>query len=138
MLKKALMIATAAHAGQKDKAGAPYIGHVLRVVDNVRDGDAKIVAALHDVVEDCSEWDFNRLAAEGFNGAVIDAVKAITKLPDDDYHTYLARVKSNDLARVVKLADLTDNMLPDRIPNPGPKDLRRLEKYAHAKVFLEH
>jgi hypothetical protein len=52
-LERAIAIATEAHTGQVDKAGTPYIAHPLRVIENVSTMDEKIVAALHDVVEDC-------------------------------------------------------------------------------------
>lgn len=136
VLDKALAIATAAHAGQVDKAGVPYIGHVMRVVNGAPEGPAKIVAALHDVIEDCPDWNLQRLAAEGFDAGVLDAVAAITKLPGQNYQNYLELVKANPLARAVKLADLADNMDPNRIPNPGPKDAKRLAKYQGAKLFL--
>ena len=137
MLDKALAIATAAHAGQLDKAGAPYIGHVMRVVNGAPEGPAKIVAALHDVIEDCPDWNLQRLAAEGFDANVLDAVAAITKLPGQNYYDYLGLVMANPLARAVKLSDLADNMDPNRNLNPDPEGIKRLAKYQMAKLFLQ-
>ena len=68
-LKRAIEIARQAHAGQVDKAGADYIGHPLRVMENAIIGDEQIVAVLHDVVED-SDWTFEMLEAEGFSSEV--------------------------------------------------------------------
>ena len=52
LLSKAISIALKAHEGQTDKAGMPYIGHVMRVMNAGRTMDEKIVGVLHDVVED--------------------------------------------------------------------------------------
>lgn len=136
MLEKAIAIAAAAHAGQVDKANQPYFGHLMRVMEGAPEGNAKMVAILHDLIEDCPDWDLNRLAQEGFPRDVIEAIDAMTKKPGQDYGEYLAGVKANELARGVKLADLADNMRLDRIPNPGPKDFARLEKYQGAVEFL--
>lgn len=138
MLQRAKAIAAAAHAGQVDKANQPYFGHLMRVMEAAPEGDAKVVAILHDLIEDCPGWDLNRLGQEGFEPRVIEAIDAMTKKPGQDYGDYLAGVKANDLARVVKLADLADNMRLDRIPNPGPKDFQRLAKYEAAREFLEN
>lgn len=137
MLEKAIAIAAAAHAGQVDKANQPYFGHLMRVMEAAPDGNAKLVAILHDLIEDCPDWDLDRLAQEGFPMDVIGAIDAMTKKPGQDYGEYLAGVKANNLAREVKLADLADNMRLDRIPNPGPKDFARLEKYQGAMKFLK-
>ena len=51
-LEVAILIAVKAHMGQVDKAGKSYILHPLRVMQNVESIDAKIVAVLHDVLED--------------------------------------------------------------------------------------
>ena len=52
---RAYALARRAHAGQRDKAGAPYILHPLSVAQGVMasgDEDALVCALLHDVVED--------------------------------------------------------------------------------------
>ena len=51
-IEKALQIAARAHEGQKDKDGQPYILHPLRVMNAVEGEPAKVVAVLHDVIED--------------------------------------------------------------------------------------
>ncbi len=52
-LERAITIAATAHAGQIDKAGAPYILHPLRVMLRVTTEAERITAVLHDVIEDC-------------------------------------------------------------------------------------
>ena len=131
-LERAIEIATEAHRGQFDKAGNDYIGHPLRVMAMGKTTDEKIVGVLHDVVED-TDWTFERLAAEGFSEEVIDALRCVTKLSEDEpYDKFIARVKTNPLAVVVKLNDLSDNMDIRRLPYISDKDVRRLKKYLRA------
>jgi len=52
LLDKAIMISTNAHYKQTDKAGIPYILHPIRVMMNVKTIPEKIVAILHDTLED--------------------------------------------------------------------------------------
>jgi len=54
-LERAIAIAAEGHAGQLDKAGAPYVLHPLRLMLAVKTLDERIVAVLHDVVEDCPD-----------------------------------------------------------------------------------
>ena len=131
-LERAIEIATEAHRGQFDKAGNDYIGHSLRVMAMGKTTDEKIVGVLHDVVED-TDWTFERLAAEGFSEEVLDALLCVTKLSEDEpYDKFIARVKTNPLAGVVKLNDLSDNMDIRRLPYISDKDVKRLKKYLRA------
>src|ERR1700730_1923444 len=93
-LNRAIAIAAEAHADMFDKAGAPYILHPLRVMLALRDDDARVVAVLHDVVEDCSHkgWTFERLQSEGFSSEILEALRSVTKR-DDGEEDYLAFVK---------------------------------------------
>lgn len=100
-LERAIEIATEAHRGQLDKAGEDYIGHPLRVMAMGRSVDEKIVGVLHDVVED-SAWTFEMLETEGFSAEVIEALRYVTKLSDNEpYDKFIARVKGNPLAVAV-------------------------------------
>ena len=131
-LERAIEIATEAHRGQLDKAGNSYIGHPLRVMAAGRTVEEKIVGVLHDVVED-SDWTFERLAEEGFSAEVIEALRCVTKLSEDEpYDKFIARVKRNPVAVAVKLNDLSDNMDIRRLPYISDKDVKRLKKYLRA------
>lgn len=131
-LERAIEIATEAHRGQLDKAGNEYIQHPLRVMAAGRTTSEKIVGVLHDVVED-SIWTFEQLAAEGFSGEIIEALKCLTKLSESEpYDKYIARIKTNKLAVAVKLNDLTDNMDIRRLPYLSDKDVKRLKRYLKA------
>lgn len=88
----------------------------------------KIVALLHDVIED-TDVTVNDLREAGFSDEVVLAVSVITKKADEDYEEYLNRVKQNPIALRVKIADMEHNSDISRIKNPTEKDLKRLEKY---------
>ena len=131
-LQRALAIATEAHKGQFDKSGKDYIGHPLRVMEMGRTEDEKIVGVLHDVVED-TDWTFEALEEEGFSKEVIDALRCVTKLSENEnYDDFIERVKKNPLATTVKINDLTDNMDIRRLPYLSDKDVKRLKKYLKA------
>jgi (p)ppGpp synthase/HD superfamily hydrolase len=110
LLEKAIAIATEAHEGQSSKTGGPFIDHVARVAGAVAEGDEKLVAWLHDVVEKGPGWTFERLRQEGFSEPVIDAVDAMSKRDGEDYFDFVRRSIQDPLARPVKRADLTDNI----------------------------
>lgn len=131
-LERAIAIATEAHKGQYDKAGNDYIGHPLRVMDMGRSEEEKIVGVLHDVVED-SGWTFAQLADEGFSQEIIEALRCVTKISENEnYDDFIERVKKNPLATAVKINDLTDNMDIRRLPYLSDKDVKRLKKYLKA------
>lgn len=131
-LERAIQIATEAHKGQLDKAGRDYIGHPLRVMAMGKTEDEKIVGVLHDVIED-TDWTFEMLEAERFSREVIEALKCVTKLSENEnYDDFIERVKKNPLAVAVKINDLTDNMDIRRLPYLSDKDVKRLKKYLKA------
>lgn len=132
----ALVIATVAHDGMVDRGGAPYIGHPARVAAAVEGNSDKVVALLHDVIEDCG-LSVDAPMFEELSMAERDALDAISKRDGEDYADYLRRVAANPIARRVKIADIEDNMDLSRIPEPSPKDFERVEKYKVAKMFLE-
>ena len=134
-LERAIKIAVDAHLGQKDKAGAPYILHPLRVMADVEGEPEKIVAILHDVVED-SSITIEDLKTEGYVDEICAGVKALTKSDGETYEGYLRRVKNNTIARHVKLADLKDNMNLLRLPELTPELFQKYEKYHRAWQYL--
>lgn len=142
-LERAIEIACVAHAGQTDKAGAPYILHSLRVMLAQTSDLARIAGVLHDVVEDGDDWTFERLRAEGFSAEVVAAVASVTKRPEeegDDPEVYLAfvrRAAAHPVGRHVKRADLLDNCDLTRIAQPTEQDFNRLEKYRLALAELD-
>jgi len=136
LLEKAISIAVEAHRGQRDRTGAPYILHPMRVMAAVDTDTEKIVAILHDVVED-TDWTFEKLAQEGFPQEIIEALKCVTKREGEPYDDFVKRSGSNEIARRVKLADLEHNMDARRLTDVTEKDVERLKKYVHAWRFLK-
>ncbi|HEX2490882.1 MAG TPA: HD domain-containing protein [Blastocatellia bacterium] len=130
-LERAILIAAQAHLGQRDKAGAPYILHPLRMMMRMESEAAMIAAALHDVVED-SDWTLEQLRGEGFSEEVLQAVDCLTSREGETYDEFISRVRASAIARQVKIADLEDNMNVKRIGEITPKDLARIEKYHRA------
>lgn len=131
-LNRAFEIATKAHEGATDKYGSRYINHVTRVMKMGQNDNEKIVGVLHDVIED-TQWTFEDLEKEGFSKDIIDALKCVTKISEDeDYVDFINRVKINPLAVKVKLNDLTDNLDVKRMPEVLESDLNRLNKYLKA------
>ncbi|QNM96441.1 HD domain-containing protein [Chitinimonas koreensis] len=135
-LEHAIALAARAHAGQVDKAGAPYILHPLRLMLTLGHNDERIVAVLHDVVEDCG-WTAEALRAEGFSAAVVAAVEAVTRRDGESYEDFVLRAAADPLARRVKLADLRDNCDLGRIAAPTERDLERVAKYRRAIALIE-
>lgn len=135
MLELALSIATEAHKGQFDKAGVDYIEHPIYVASQVDTEEEKAVALLHDVIED-SSITAEELLNAGLPETVVTAVQILSKKKGQDYHTYLKTVKSNPIARAVKLADLKHNSDLSRLETITDKDLERLEKYKKAIDYL--
>lgn len=141
LVGKARKLAEHAHAGQTDKAGRPYIEHVARVADAVSGhpvspGLAQAVAWLHDVMEDCGLGELDLMAA-GMPREVVAAVDAITHRRHEPRTDYYARVRANELARAVKLADVADNSAPERLAvlDDATRD-RLTEKYRKAREHL--
>lgn len=117
LLNKAIAIATEAHKGQKDKAGADYIGHPLRVAARLQDEKEKIVAVLHDTIEDTFVT-ADYLFEQGFPQEIIDGVLAVTRKEDESYEDFVRRAALNPLGRAVKMTDLEDNMDIRRLNYP--------------------
>ena len=134
-LEQAIAFAAKQHSGQVDKANAPYILHPLRVMLNVPSMDHKIIAVLHDVLED-TETSIADLQALGFQAHIIDAIVALTKQDGESRIEAAQRTVQKPLARVVKLADITDNMNLSRIPSPTAKDFERMEQYQQVRAIL--
>ena len=130
-LERAIAIAATAHAGQVDKGGAPYILHPLKVMLRMNSLEERIVAVLHDVVEDCG-ISLDDLRKEGFSEEVLTAIESVTKVPGESYEDFVERAAQNPIGRVVKLADLEENSDLSRIASPGWEDLERVEKYRRA------
>lgn len=129
-------IATIAHQYQTDKIGDPYIGHSARVAERLTVPSHVAAAWLHDVVEDCGVT-ASDLVAAGISTEVVDAVVLLTRQKGEG-DVYYERIRNNDIALAVKLADIADNTDGKRTVRLAPEQRARLaDKYAHAKKLLE-
>lgn len=135
-LDKAILIATKAHQNQVDKAGKPYILHPIRVMMKMENETEQIVAILHDVLEDCSDYDEESLITEGFSSEVVEALSVLNRNNYPDYQAYIWNVDRNPIARVVKIADLEDNINVLRLNILKEKDFERIKKYHWAHFYL--
>jgi len=135
MLEKAIEIAAQAHRGQVDKAGNPYILHVLRVMLRMTDLTDMVVGVLHDIIED-TPWTATGLAAKGFPAEVVRVIQLLSKKEGESYKDFIARLAPDPLARRVKIADLEDNMDVRRMKSISEGDWERLAKYQQARRDL--
>lgn len=135
LTNEAMRIAYEAHHGQVDKGGIPYIFHPIHLAEQMPDEYTTCVALLHDVVED-THMTLQQLE-EVFPEEVVQAVAAMTHGKEEPYLDYVARVKENPIARIVKLADLRHNSDETRLPDAD--EATRIyfrEKYAKAFEIL--
>lgn len=131
----ALAMAAVAHAGQQDKGGKPYILHPLRVMAAVDGLDEKIVAVLHDTVEDTSVT-LDELRVAGFSGVIVDAIDRLTKRPGETRIDAAKRAMGNPLSLAVKLADVNDNLDVTRLPHFRERDFQRVQEYLIVREML--
>lgn len=139
LTNKAMRLAYAAHHGQVDKGGQPYIFHPYHLAEQMTDEVAVCVALLHDVVED-TPVTFAELE-QAFPKKVIDALRLLTHEKGTDYFEYVRAVKANPVAKAVKLADLAHNSDETRLAGCESVTTEQLayrrEKYRRAKTILE-
>lgn len=114
MLTKAIEIATEALKEKTDAIGRPYIEHALRVMDKMDTEEEKIVAVLHDVIEE-TELSLQDLRESGFSRTVIENVGMLTKRSDMTYFDYIDDIHCSELATKVKIAELEDNQDEPRV-----------------------
>ncbi|MGI4789869.1 MAG: GTP pyrophosphokinase [Janthinobacterium lividum] len=131
LLPKAIEMAAKAHGNVMNKDGSPYILHPLRLMMKAEGYADKIVAVLHDTLEDTS-LTAECLVDEGFSAEIIKAIEAVTKREGEDYEAFIERIALNALAVRVKLLDLYDNIDVTRLPELGEWELERTAKYHRA------
>ncbi len=132
---RAVAIAATAHLGQFDSAGAPYVFHPLRVMARAATAAERMVAVLHDVVEDTA-WTLQALREEGFPSEVVAAVDRLTRREGEAYDDYIERVAGDALAARVKVHDLDDNLDRARFVAPTDEDEARFARYERARRRL--
>lgn len=135
LIRKAIHIMFQAHKEDLDKGGYPYVFHPFYLASQMPDEDSTIVALLHDVLEDHGDvWSFEKLAGEGFNENVIEAVRLMTHDTEVPYLDYVRKLSANPIARRVKFADLKHNM--DKARTDG-QVAKKQELYEQALNILK-
>ena len=135
LFDRALQIAIQAHREQKDKSGREYIMHPIRVAERCKDPRAKIVALLHDTIEDTGVT-AEYLHSEGFPDEIINGVLSMTKQEGESYEDFVRRAAKNPIGKEVKIADLEDNMDIRRLQKITEDDVARFRKYLRAWQYL--
>ena len=128
MLIQVEEIAKEAHKGQKRWSGAEYWTHPAAVALSFPDDayDYKIVAWLHDVLED-TEYTPTMLLDLGIPEHLVGAVMGMTKREGQNYYDFIIQVSKNKIATVVKIADINHNM--SDLKEGSLKDKYRLAKH---------
>jgi (p)ppGpp synthase/HD superfamily hydrolase len=104
-------IAREVHKGQRRTLGRreDYIKHPERVASHFSTDESKIIAWLHDVIED-SKLLPQDLRDRGIDTNLVYIVTVLTKDEDETYLDYILRVKEIEQARIIKIADIRDNL----------------------------
>ena len=133
--KKALKLCFEAHKDQVDKSGMPYVFHPFHLAEQMTDEDTTVVALLHDVVED-TDYTLDDLKNMGFSQQVLEAIALMTHEEGVPYLEYVAKIKTNPIAKTVKLADIDHNSDSSRLDSDDPRIPYWQEKYRKAKETL--
>ncbi len=132
-LEDAVALAARAHDGQRDRTGAPYILHVLRVMLRMQTPEEMTAAVLHDAVED-SRLRLDELRRRGFPPRVVEAVEALSEKPGESFWERVDAVARDPLARTIKVVDLEDNIgMILAADQEATEDLERFRE-AHARL----
>lgn len=132
----AFQIAKIAFEGKIDKGGKPYFNHLVRVAEKFKEDDFLYpIAMLHDLLEDCSEWNVKSLGCL-FSENIVKTIELLTRKTGQDYFDYINEIKQSSWATKIKLVDLKDNMDITRLENILDKDFQRLNKYLKAYKIL--
>ena len=135
-LNKAIVIAAKIHKGKKGRNREPAIMHPIRVMSMMKNNQSRTVAILHDVVES-GKITIGELEDNGFDSKICKAVDLLSRNKGQKYFNYIDDIKTNKLAKTVKLADLTDNYLRRKQYKTVSKtDRQKIKKYKKAYKIL--
>ncbi len=137
ILEIALNLALNAHTGQKDKAGQPYVLHPLRIMHQMDTDEERIVALLHDVIED-SQYSDKDLIRHGIPENIVNTVMILSKNENENYEAFINKISKNKLAVKIKKADIIDNLNLLRLQAINSKEIKRIKKYHKAWKALDN
>lgn len=133
--RKAMRVAYQAHKNQFDKAQVPYIYHPIHLAEQMNTELECIVALLHDVVEDT---DMTFLDLEKiFSSEVIEILKLLTRDKRTDYMEYIKKIKTNKVAKKIKIADIIHNSDETRLDVIDEDSIKRRKRYQKALKYLK-
>lgn len=135
LTRLALKVSFEAHKNQVDHSGTPYVYHPYHLAEQMTDETTTCIALLHDVVED-TDITLAQLREMGFPDIVVEAVGVLTREHGVPYQEYIKRVKSNPLARIVKLADLEHNSDMSRLQEIDERSKSLAKRYEKARACL--
>lgn len=129
LLSKSIVLTSILFHNVIDKSGEPYFNHLFRVMQNCQNSQAKVVAMLHDTLED-TLISYRDLIILGFPKDIVDIVLLLTKKPEENYDDYINKILSskNPVALEVKYNDMLDNSNPSRLEKLSPEQQKRLTK----------
>lgn len=134
-LAHSMVFAEECHRGQVDRNGAKYILHPMQVMSRMETETEKIVAVLHDIVED-TPVTLQDLRQKGYAEEIVEAIDCLTRRDGETYEEFIERCKQNPIAQKVKIADLEDNMDIRRLDMLTESDMERLNRYLRAWKYL--
>ena len=148
-IETAIELAAQKHAGQKRLNGEPYIYHLLRVMSKMKTEEERIIAVLHDIIED-TDVTVDDLLKMGCPKLVVNSISILTNDKHISYAEYiefiaglhveggcLLSAASFRSAIRVKIEDLSDNLnIADLGHALTDKDSKRITKYIEAINFL--
>jgi len=129
LIYKSLEVVTKLFENDLDKSGMPYFLHLTYVYRHVSSIEEKVVALLHDIIED-KDVSSDDLLEIGFPEKIVQDVLVLTRVRPMEYKDYIDQIIKNGSVEAlhVKMADLENNMDITRIHNPQMKDYERVEK----------
>ena len=140
-LSKAIVFATLAHQHQRDKGDQPYILHPLRIMLNLHrdrhNEDVLVTALLHDVLEDTKTKPEE--ISDAFGSFILEAVQSVSRITEPEkelYFDFIRRSKANPIGRIVKIYDIQDNMLPNRVAQLPEGERGVVKRYEKALKIL--
>lgn len=135
-LQKALEMCVFIHRNKKDRNGLPYAFHPIRVSEKQTTVERKVIALLHDTIEDHNEETNGEVmssVAAAFPYEIVQSVLVLTKHKLESYDNYIERIlASGDRdAMYVKLSDIEDNTRIERMDEVITQE-KKIAKYLDA------
>lgn len=129
MLEEALLLIEKYFKGKVDDAGKPYINHLIAVSEQMKSEEDKVVALLHDIIEntDISIEELHKVISMNLIGRIL----VLSHNKEDTYDNYINNILNcGDIHIIkIKMADMWHNMDLSRLNTITNKDIQRFQKY---------